>query len=163
VPELWDELCTVDLSREKAKTFPQIVTHFKAVTAPERKNYPDHLAERLMEMLSKRKESIIDASAFKTPESLFKTIDDATLVIGIDSGPLHLARMTRTPAVGIWMYNRPQIYALPRTNTINVVPVSQGHLQSHIKRAWNIRQSRDAGPNPEDVMAAVVEVLEELQ
>lgn len=46
----------------------------------------------------------------------------ASLFIGVDSGPLHLTRFTNCPAVGIWYGHHPAHYALPRANTVHIVP-----------------------------------------
>ncbi len=54
-------------------------------------------------------------------EELFAAITQADLLVGIDSGPLHLCRFTKTPAVGLW-FNRhhPAKYSLPRDEQVNV-------------------------------------------
>ena len=52
-------------------------------------------------------------------------IEKAELLIGVDSGPLHLSRVTDTPAIGLWYGHQPSRYALPRANTVHLVPYSQ--------------------------------------
>ena len=46
------------------------------------------------------------------------------LIVGVDSGPFHLARMTRTPALGICLhhYHHPARFSLPRPGQAFVVP-----------------------------------------
>ena len=53
---------------------------------------------------------------------LLAVLDAADLVVGIDSGPLHAARFTSTPAIGIWMGNgSPVTWSLPRPRQVNIV------------------------------------------
>lgn len=47
-------------------------------------------------------------------------VDSADLLVGIDSGPLHAARFTDTPALGVWTRHHPVTYALPRDRTLHV-------------------------------------------
>ena len=54
---------------------------------------------------------------------LLALIDQADLLIGVDSGPLHLAGLTRTPALGLWSAgHHPARYLVPRPRTLNLVP-----------------------------------------
>lgn len=48
--------------------------------------------------------------------------DQAELLVGVDSGPLHFARFTDVKALGIWCPGHyPSSYALPRAQTLNLV------------------------------------------
>jgi len=59
----------------------------------------------------------------------------ADLMIGIDSGPLHAARFTDTPSIGVWMNDgSPPTWCLPRELLVNLV-VGRRH------QAWS-RHSR---------------------
>lgn len=53
---------------------------------------------------------------------LYRLIQRADLLLGADSGPLHLTRFTDTPALGCWTHHFPSHYALPRGRTANIVP-----------------------------------------
>ena len=57
-------------------------------------------------------------------EHLLALIDRSDLIIGIDSGPLHAARYTDTPALGIFwnMAHHPARYCLPHDKLSCVVP-----------------------------------------
>lgn len=56
-----------------------------------------------------------------TPQ-LLALIGRADLMIGVDSGPLHAARLTGTPTIGVWMHDgAPPTRCLPRTSQINLV------------------------------------------
>jgi hypothetical protein len=56
-------------------------------------------------------------------EELIYLISVSDLVIGIDSGPLHAARFTNTPALGVFeqKYHHPVRVTLPRSNQVNLV------------------------------------------
>lgn len=78
-----------------------------------------------------------DFRLLSVPE-LWCLLDESDLVISIDSGPFHLARMTSTPTIGVWTLHHPATYALPRLNTLNLVP-SAYHDWSHSTRGpYNI-------------------------
>src|SRR5262249_38131737 len=64
----------------------------------------------------------------------------ADLVVGVDSGPLHAARFTRTPALGVWMPGHyPSTYALPRREQLNVVPAEPTRAFNRFKRVpWHV-------------------------
>jgi hypothetical protein len=53
--------------------------------------------------------------------TLYCVLQRAALLIGIDSGPLHFARLTACPAIGLWMHHFPSHFALPRRDTLHVV------------------------------------------
>jgi hypothetical protein len=44
---------------------------------------------------------------------LYSLLNAANLVIGIDSGPLHLTRWTETPGIGCWFSLNPTAFAIP--------------------------------------------------
>jgi hypothetical protein len=55
-------------------------------------------------------------------ECLLALLSRADLLIGIDSGPLHVARFTSIPTIGLWMPGHyPATYTLPRETQLNVV------------------------------------------
>jgi hypothetical protein len=54
-------------------------------------------------------------------EELLAAVHQADLVVGIDSGPLHLCRYTDTPSVGLWFSgHHPAKYSLPRERQANI-------------------------------------------
>jgi hypothetical protein len=62
----------------------------------------------------------------------FALIDRADLLIGIDSGPSHFARFTRTPVLSVWYRHYPSQYTLPADNTLHLVPKGPFHR-------WNVK------------------------
>jgi hypothetical protein len=69
---------------------------------------------------------------------LYALIKRADLVIGCDSGVLHFTRFTDTPALGVWTRHHPSQYALPRPNTLHVVPHARNQLTRYRRVAYNI-------------------------
>jgi len=54
-------------------------------------------------------------------DALVGLIGLADLVIGVDSGPYHLAGMIDAPSLGVWFGHNPANYAIPRKNCVNIV------------------------------------------
>lgn len=54
------------------------------------------------------------------------------LLIGIDSGPLHLARQLDLPHVGVWFHNHPANFALPHRRGRHVV------CGKHLGEWWDV-------------------------
>jgi predicted O-methyltransferase YrrM len=69
---------------------------------------------------------------------LYALIRRADLVIGCDSGILHFTRFTDTPALGVWTWHYPSQYALPRKDTLHVVPGARNDLTRYRRVAYNI-------------------------
>jgi FkbM family methyltransferase len=61
-------------------------------------------------------------------ERLVELCRQASLVIGIDSGPLHCAMATDTPTIGVWTYHHPIHYADYAPNTLHLVPYHHRQL-----------------------------------
>jgi FkbM family methyltransferase len=55
-------------------------------------------------------------------EMLAALIEQCCLMIGVDSGPLHVAASTSTPTIGIWTRHHPLHYLWPAENVVNMVP-----------------------------------------
>ena len=126
---------------------PLLLLHTHGNTSGERKNVPDAIVRQVCRELLKRTEGTIlvldwDARVPPLPhwrvrhaqhdfgrlstEQLLVLLDCADLIIGVDSGPLHAARFTRTPSIGIWMGNgSPPTWSLPRALQANVVVGTQ--------------------------------------
>jgi FkbM family methyltransferase len=58
-------------------------------------------------------------------EILAALIESASMMIGVDSGPLHVAATTTTPTVGVWTGHHPLHYMSPTDNMTHLVPA--GH------------------------------------
>jgi ADP-heptose:LPS heptosyltransferase len=93
----------------------------------------------------------------------------ADLLIGIDSGPFHLANWTKLPALGIFTGFYPTCVTLPRVSGRNVV-MTQGHnrnLNIRRRKRWNVveyagglpNHKRAGSPSAEDVVRHAVRML----
>jgi hypothetical protein len=71
---------------------------------------------------------------------LLALMTEADLLIGVDSGPLHLSRFTNIPTLGVWQPGHyPATYTLPRAEQLNVVLTDQTRQWNKFKRIpWNI-------------------------
>jgi hypothetical protein len=59
--------------------------------------------------------------ALSTPESLMGLMASADILLGIDSGPLHLAGLIDLPTVGVWSDHHPLRYAVSRENALHIL------------------------------------------
>jgi ubiquinone/menaquinone biosynthesis C-methylase UbiE len=62
------------------------------------------------------------------PETLLALIDAAAIFIGIDSGPLHLAGASSTPAIGVWTHHHPIRFYDLAPNVLHLVPPGHQRL-----------------------------------
>jgi hypothetical protein len=53
--------------------------------------------------------------------TLYCLLQRSALMIGVDSGPLHFARFSTCPVIGLWTHHFPSHFALPRRNTLHIV------------------------------------------
>lgn len=86
-------------------------------------------------------------------EELMAALAQADLVVGIDSGPLHLCRFTNTPAVGLWFHgHHPSIYSLPREQQVNItLKKSAPKANKHTRWFYNIVEEHS-----EQIRASIV-------
>jgi hypothetical protein len=66
----------------------------------------------------------IDFLKLDSVEVLYELINRADLLIGIDSGPLHMARMTDTPVLGLWFGTHPSAFAIPSPRAMHLWEVN---------------------------------------
>jgi len=66
--------------------------------------------------------------------ALWLLMERSACLVCIDSGPLHFARFSRIPAIGLWTQHHPAHYALPSNRAIHLVESSNG------SRVWNIHR-----------------------
>ncbi|MBS0203966.1 MAG: class I SAM-dependent methyltransferase [Planctomycetes bacterium] len=73
-------------------------------------------------------------------ELLLALMTEADLLIGVDSGPLHLSRFTNIPTLGVWQPGHyPSTYTLPRPEQLNVVLADHTRQWNRFKRIpWNL-------------------------
>lgn len=136
---------------------PLVLIHGQGNTSQAEKNMPANLAYDFAEkFLSKSCGSVIFLDwdhrtpwfhsartrnilyhykgALQTTEALMGLIGLADLIIGVDSGPFHLAGVIDAPSIGLWFEHHPATYAVPRKNCLNIAakarPINEtaGHL-----------------------------------
>lgn len=78
-------------------------------------------------------------------DALIGLIGLADLMIGIDSGPYHLAGMIDAPSLGVWFGHNPANYAIPRKNCVNIVR-GLSALNTASAHIYNIVQQSDITP-----------------
>jgi ADP-heptose:LPS heptosyltransferase len=139
---------------------PIILLHTKGNTGQERKSLPDHLALEFYRSLLDRTDGTIilldwdnrvpRLGSYRirhltdlggcTTDLLLALLTKADLLIGVDSGPLHVARFTDCPCLGIWMPGGyPSTYSVPRRQQLNVVAADPTQQWNKYKRIpWRI-------------------------
>ncbi|MFO0929418.1 MAG: class I SAM-dependent methyltransferase [Gemmataceae bacterium] len=97
--------------------------------------------DRVPRLASYRVRHLADLGPCPT-EVLLPLVAGADLLVGVDSGPLHLARFTDTPAVGVWLPGHyPATYTLPRGRQLNVVLADATRSWNRFKRVpWRIAE-----------------------
>ncbi len=155
---------------------PIVLLHTKGNTAQQRKSLPDAIALNFYKSLIDRFDGTLvlldwDNRVPRLASYRVRHLDDlgrcpldvllalmtrADLMIGVDSGPLHAARFTNTPTVGLWMPGHyPTTYSLPRNEQLNVVLAEPTRQWNRYKRIpWNLYE------HPGDIYNA--EILAEI-
>lgn len=175
-------------SREAARRWfdrlqrPIVLFHQKGNTAQARKSLPDAFASRFYEtfinqcdgtlvlldwdrrvpkLASHRIRHLDDLGPVPT-DVMFSMMLDADLLIGVDSGPLHVARFTDIPTIGVWMPGHyPTTYTLPRSQQLNVVLAEHTRQWNRFKRIpWNILEHPGSEYCPERLAALTHQMLE---
>lgn len=62
------------------------------------------------------------------PQTMLAMIDAATVMVGIDSGPLHLAGCSSTQALGVWTHHHPIRFYDFAPNVVHLVPAGHRRL-----------------------------------
>lgn len=140
---------------------PITLLHTKGNTAQSVKSLPDTVTSQFYrEFLDRAEGSLVlldwdnrvprlstyrvrhlqDMSGGCSAERMFALMEEADLMIGVDSGPLHAAGLTDTPRVGIWMPGHyPARYTLPDARQLNLVLDGKTHAWNRFRRVpWNI-------------------------
>ncbi len=124
---------------------PLVVLHTRGNTGTNEKNFIDALElETYRALLSKTSATILlldwdnrvarpvkpsprlwhllDWRKLNLPELAY-LLNRASCLVGIDSGPLHVAeKWTTCPAVGVWFGHHPSWYSIPRPGVVHLLP-----------------------------------------
>lgn len=159
---------------------PVVLLHTKGNTGQQRKSLPDEIAlefykslidrfdgtlvlldwdNRVPRLASHRVRHLDDLGSCPTGV-LLSMMTQADLMIGVDSGPLHAARFTNVPTVGLWMPGHyPTTYSLPRNEQLNVVLADHTQQWNRFKRIpWNLYEHPGQTFNPE-ILASICEKM----
>ena len=128
--------------------YPVVLLHYQGNTSCDRKDLPHDVAKRVCETARDlgyvpvildwdRRSPLIDQRTVFCPEAnhslwgghgtgdaeaLAALIEAAALMIGIDSGPLHVAGATTTPTLGVWTRHHPVHFFDLCPNVRHLVP-----------------------------------------
>jgi len=160
---------------------PIALLHTKGNTSQEAKNYPDELHNELYRAILDRiggtllildwdsrvpwfshyglRHMEVDWKGHLTTAELYETIKSADCLVGVDSGVLHFARFTETPAVGIWKDHYPSHFALPRKDTVHIVGNRSPEWTRRRRLAFNILDVAGDIPSPADVADVVARMI----
>jgi len=144
---------------------PFVVLHTQGNTNKESKDFPAGLERNLVQhFLDETNLSVVlldwdnrtptfnnwrvrDGRSSKNlnlPE-LWELMSRAAVVIGVDSGPLHFARFTDTPRMGVWFHHHPAHFALPDENSAHLME-SGNPLTRHVREEFNIVETHTITP-----------------
>jgi ADP-heptose:LPS heptosyltransferase/SAM-dependent methyltransferase len=128
--------------------FPAVLVHYQGNTSGDRKDLPHDLIREVCEVTLKagfvpvildwdRRSPLIDNVKIFNPgadhalwggrhtgdaEILAALIEASSLMIGVDSGPLHAAGATTTPTIGVWTQHHPVHFFDLADNVMHLVP-----------------------------------------
>ena len=162
---------------------PVVLLHTKANASQQRKSLPDHIATEFYRCLLDRLDGSIilldwDNRVPRLPSYRVRHLDElgpcptdrllalcaqADLLVGVDSGPLHTARFTDTPTVGLWMPGHyPSTYALPRRRQLNVVLAEHTRQWNRFKRIpWRIVEHPGTAFDPDRLARYCEQMLQQ--
>jgi len=149
-------------SPKEGDRFPAVLIHYEGNTSAEMKNIPTAVIGRLCDDIIAdgfvpvildwdRRTALADNVRTFNPDadndlwrktgtgdaqSLAALIELSSLMIGVDSGPLHVAGATSTPTIGVWTRHHPLHYFARADNVTHLVPHDHANL---------IRGSREVG------------------
>lgn len=137
--------------------FPAVLIHYEGNTSSERKNLSHDVIRETCEVIRRnghtpvildwdRRSPLVDQTSIFNPAAdhplwqgrgtgdaavIGALIENARLMIGIDSGPLHVAGATSTPTVGVWTRHHPLHYFDLAENVTHLVPGNHESLLKH--------------------------------
>lgn len=172
----------VDQARRWLAALPRpiILLHTTGTNMPETKNIPDDtIAELYQRLLSESGGSLVLLDwDFRVP-----TLDDAAvrhvkrdwghlsvaqlvaimqqsdLLIGVDSGPYHLASMVDIPAIGVFHHHYPSCVTLPNPRAVNMTRESYRDWNIARRSSWNVIEYPGHLPSACDIAKAARRML----
>lgn len=133
--EIWSKMKSLDVSYLGPDEERDIILiHTKGRTSGKWKDMPLDVAQELVWTLnnSGHRAVVLGDREYWMPndcanskpnlDGLLILMRRTKLLIGIDSGPLHLARFTNTPAIGCWFGMHPTAFSIPHRDHVHVLP-----------------------------------------
>jgi ADP-heptose:LPS heptosyltransferase len=146
-----EEICP---ERRSDGRFPVVLLHYQGNTSCDRKDLTHDHARRICEAVRQagqipvildwdNRSPLIDQKHIFNPDAshalwhnrgtgdaeiLAALIEGSSLMIGIDSGPLHVAGATTTPTLGVWTWHHPVHYFDLAPNVLHLVPGNHSSL-----------------------------------
>lgn len=128
--------------------YPVVLIHYQGNTSSDRKDLPHDLVRELCDLTNDlgfvpvildwdRRSPLIDQQTIFNPGSdhelwsgsrtgdagiLAALIESSSLMVGIDSGPLHIAGATSTPTIGVWTQHHPIHFFDLAPNVTHLIP-----------------------------------------
>jgi hypothetical protein len=150
---------------------PLILIHTQGATSKRRKNIASGVLRQVCRELLRQTEATIllldwESNVAPWPHwrlrhaqhdfgyidtaQLLLLLDIADLIVGVDSGPLHAARFTNTPTIGVWMRDgSPATWSLPRRMQANIVVGREcRQWTTHARLPFNILECDDEASLP---------------
>lgn len=170
--------------------YPAVLIHYQANTSAERKNLPHELAREVCEAVLAsgftpvildwdRRSPLPDGVKIHNPgveaplwsstgtgdaEALAALIEQSSLLVGVDSGPLHVAGACKTPTIAVWSGHHPLHYFGLAHHVLHFVPNEHAALLRCNARAGRLYfeenyRYRTYGKLDEDLPRLVRELL----
>ncbi len=178
-----DESVTADVARFlDGLPRPVVLLHSHGTNWPKKKNIPDdvvsELYRRLLDGMPGSLVLLDWDNRVPTPKharirhlkrdwrhasvlELAALMNASDLLIGIDSGPFHLANMTRLPALGVFHAFFPWCVCLPRASgkTAMMTRDSHHHCTTHRRKLWNPIEYPAPMPSAEHIARHALRML----
>lgn len=159
---------------------PIICFHSRGTNWHERKSIPTEVAfETILQLLSKtggsvivldydhrapmvghaRCKGIIPSWGMIGVDRLCALLERTDLLIGIDSGPFHVASLAGTKSLGVFRSLHPNRVCLPSPNALYLVSDRHEAHFEHRRDRWNVASYTDGEPTATDIAEAAIQLL----
>lgn len=154
------EICSADAPAEaddRRGKFPAVLIHYEGNTSSAQKNLSHELIGEVCDVVRRcgfvpvildwdRRSPLIGQPGVFHPgpdhelwgqtgtgdaATLAALIEASALMIGVDSGPLHVAGATTTPTIGVWTRHHPVHFYDLADNVLHLVPPAHEKLVAH--------------------------------
>jgi FkbM family methyltransferase len=92
-------------------------------------------------------------------EKLCALYEHSDLMIGVDSGPLHVASLTPIKTLGVFRSLHPPRVCLPNPNAVSLVSDRHASQWESRKYRWDCQAYKGSEPKVDDIVTAAVQIL----